>query len=80
MVDVEKIKAEIEALANLTAEEYCKEKVASIYAEFEQSRNEKINKLKSALEVFDEYQVEAEVEEEQVKQSIYDEFGNIVEE
>lgn len=67
MVDIEKIKAEIEALKNLKAEEYCAEEVARIYAEFEASREEKIHDLEKALEIFDKFQIVEEVEETPVE-------------
>lgn len=60
MVDIEKIKAEIEALKNLNAEEYCKEQVEKLYADFEASRNQRISELEKALEIFDAYQVKEE--------------------
>ena len=61
MVDFEKIKADIEALKEMTAEEYCKDAVAKIYADFEASKEKKIADLETALEVYEKYQV---VEEE----------------
>lgn len=67
MVDVEKIKAEIEALKGLSAEEYCAEAVAKIYADFEASRNAKIHDLTVALEIFDKFQI---VEEPAVEENI----------
>ena len=67
MVDIEKIKAEIEALKNLKAEEYCAEEVAKIYADFEASREEKIHDLEKALEIFDKFQIVEEVEEAPVE-------------
>lgn len=70
MVDIERIKAEIEALRNLNAEEYCREAVAKIYAEFETSREEKIAKLENALEIYAEYQVVEENNEEPVDENI----------
>ena len=57
MVDLEKIKLDIEALKNLTAEEYCKEEVAKIYADFEASRASKVHDLETSLEIFAKYQV-----------------------
>lgn len=62
MVDVEKIKLEIERLKALSAEEYCADTVAKIYADFEASRSAKIRDLEVALEIFDTYQVVEEVE------------------
>lgn len=62
MVDIERIKAEIEKLKVLTAEEYCKDEVAKIYADFEESRARKIADYEKALEIFDEFQVAEEVE------------------
>ena len=57
MVDLEKIKLDIEALKNLTAEEYCKDEVAKIYADFEASRASKVHDLETSLEIFAKYQV-----------------------
>lgn len=73
MVDLEKIKIEIEALKNLNAEEYCKEAVAKIYADFEATREAEIAKLENALEIFDKYQIVEE--EEQAPQEVVDEFN-----
>lgn len=64
MVDVEKIRAEIEALKGLSAEEYCRDAVAKLYADFEASRSSEINKLETALAIFDKYQIVEEVKEE----------------
>lgn len=61
MVDLQKIKLDIEALKSLTAEEYCKEEVAKIYADFEASRASKVHDLETSLEIFAKYQI---VEEE----------------
>lgn len=77
MVDIERIKTEIEDLRTLTAEEYCKEQVALIYADFEASKEAKIAKLESALEIFDKYQVEEAAEEaEEVCEDEYAENVN----
>lgn len=57
MVDVEKIKSDIEALKTLNAEEYCKEDVAKIYADFEASREQKVKELETSLVIFEKYQV-----------------------
>ena len=57
MVDVEKIKGDIDALKELTAEEYCKEQVAKIYADFEASRDKKIADLETALKIYEDYTV-----------------------
>ncbi len=57
MVDVEKIKSDIEALKELTAEEYCKDQVAKVYADFEASRDKKIADLETALKIFEDYKV-----------------------
>lgn len=73
MVDLEKIKIEIEALKNLNAEEYCKEAVAKIYADFEATREAEIAKLENALEIFDKYQIVEE--EEQAPQEVVDDFN-----
>lgn len=62
MVDLEKIKLDIEALKNLTAEEYCREEVAKIYADFEASRASKVHDLEISLEIFAKYQVVEEPE------------------
>lgn len=64
MVDIEKIKAEIVALENLSADDYLAEKIAELKAEFEANREAKIKELKSALEIFDKYQIVEEVTEE----------------
>lgn len=65
MVDVEKIKSDIDALNELTAEEYCKEQVAKIYADFEASRDKKIADLETALKIYEDYQIkEAEDQED----------------
>lgn len=64
MVDTERIKAEIEKLRSLTAEEYCAEDVAKLYADFEESRARKIAEYEKALEIFAEYQIVEEVAEE----------------
>lgn len=63
MVDIEKIKADIEALKVLNAEEYCKDAVAKIYADFEATREQKIAELEKSLEIFEKYQVVEEVVE-----------------
>lgn len=73
MVDLEKIKIEIEALKNLNAEEYCKDAVAKIYADFEATREAEIAKLENALEIFDKYQIVEE--EEQAPQEVVDDFN-----
>ena len=73
MVDLEKIKIEIEALKNLNAEEYCKEAVAKVYADFEANREIEIAKLENALEIFDKYQIVED--EEQEPQEVVDEFN-----
>lgn len=73
MVDLEKIKIEIEALKNLNAEEYCKDAVAKIYADFEATREAEIAKLENALEIFDKYQIVEEQEQE--PQEVVDEFN-----
>lgn len=62
MVDVEKIKADIEALKTLKAEEYCAEDVAKLYADFELSRENKIKELQTSLEIFEKYQIIEESE------------------
>ncbi len=60
MVDIEKIKLEIEKLKGLTAEEYCADAVAKIYADFEASREEKVKELETALDIFEQYQIKEE--------------------
>lgn len=57
MVDIAKIQADIEALKNLNAEDYCKPQVEQIYADFESSRAKQISDLERALEIFSAYQV-----------------------
>ena len=57
MVDVERIKSDIEELKNLSAEEYCKEEVARVYADFEASREKKIAELETSLQIFEKYQI-----------------------
>ena len=64
MVDIERIKAEIVALENLSADDYLAEQIAQLKAEFEANREAKINELKKALEIFDKYQIVEEVTEE----------------
>lgn len=73
MVDIEKIKSDIEALRELSAEEYCKEEVAKVYADFEASREKKIADLETALEIYDKYQIvedEVEVAEEATEETV----------
>lgn len=67
MVDIEKIKLEIEKLKALTAEEYCADAVAKIYADFEASREEKVKELETALVIFEQYQIKAESVNEPVE-------------
>lgn len=57
MVDLEKIKKDIEDLQNLNAEEYCKPQVEQLYADFEKSREQKIAELENALVIFEQYQI-----------------------
>lgn len=64
MVDLEKIRLDIEALKSLTAEEYCKEEVAKIYADFESSRASKVHDLEISLEIFEKYQIVEETSAE----------------
>lgn len=64
MVDTEKIKMEIEKLKALTAEEYCADAVAKIYAEFEASREAKIKELEIALAIFAQYEIKADTDAE----------------
>lgn len=70
MVDIEKIKADIEALRTLNAEEYCREQVAKIYEDFENSRASKIEKLESALSIYDEYQIIEESEKNEICETV----------
>ena len=67
VVDVEKIKAEIEALNTLNAEEFCAEAVAKLYADFEASRETKIADLEKVLDIMAKYEV---VEEETAEEFI----------
>lgn len=67
MVDIKRIEMEIEALKNLSAEQYCAEEIAKIIADFEASREKKINELQRALEIFAEYQVVETAEEQNVE-------------
>ena len=70
MVDIEKIKLDIEELKNLSAEEYCKEQVEQIYADFEASREKKIAELETSLEIFEKYQVVEEVEVDETAETV----------
>ena len=70
MVDLKKIEADIEALKTLNAEEYCKEEVAKIYADFEASREAKIQKLENALAVYSEYDIVEPSTEEVIEENI----------
>lgn len=63
MVDLEKIRTDIENLRTLNAEEYCREEIAKIYADFEASRERKIKELETALDIFERYQVVETAEE-----------------
>ena len=64
MVDIERIKAEIEALKNLKAEEYCKEQVEKLYADFEANRANQIDAFEKSLEIFEKYQIIEEEKED----------------
>ena len=77
MVNIEQIKADIEALKTLTAEEYCKPQVETLYAEFEASREKKIAELESALDIFNKYQVEDEVEQEVAEEVAVEQAINV---
>ena len=57
MVDIERIKAEIEALKSQKAEEYCKEQVEKLYADFEENRANEVSALEKSLEIFAKYQI-----------------------
>lgn len=63
MVDIEKINAEIERLRTLNADEYLAEAVAKMKEDFEASRAEKIAELEKALEIFSQYQIVGEAED-----------------
>lgn len=65
MVDIEKIKSDIEQLRNLSAVEYCKEDVEKIYADFEASREKKIAELETSLQIFEKYQIVENPESEE---------------
>lgn len=69
MVDIEKIKAEIERLQTLNADEFLAEEFDKMRADFEANKENKINDLQKALEIFEQYQVveEEPVEEEEVE-------------
>lgn len=68
-INIEAIKNEIERLKNLTAEEYCKEEVEKIYANFEALRAEEVKELETSLAVAERFEIKLEatndVEEEQ---------------
>lgn len=68
MVDIQKIKEDIEALKNLNAQEYCKEQVEKLYAEFEANKESQIAELEKSLEIYEKYQIKEEFEEEQIEQ------------
>lgn len=67
MVDLEKIKAEIQALRELNADEYLADEIAKLKADFEASREQKIHEFERALEIYEQYQVVEEQEDEVVE-------------
>lgn len=62
-IDVEKMKAEIERLKTLNADEYLADKFAQLKAEFETTRAANIAELENALAICEKYQVVEEEEE-----------------
>lgn len=62
-VNIESIKAEIERLKTLNADEYLADKFAELKAEFEAKREKNIAELENALVVCEKYQVVEEEEE-----------------
>lgn len=62
-VNIESIKAEIERLKSLSADEYLADKFAELKAEFEAKREKNIAELENALVVCEKYQVVEEAEE-----------------
>lgn len=65
-IDVEKIKAEIERLKTLKAEEYCKDAIEKLLADFEQSREHEIEKLETTLAICEKFEVVDTLPEEVV--------------
>lgn len=57
VIDVEKIKAEVEALKTLNAEEFCADAVAKLYADFEASRENKIADFEKVLDIMSRFEV-----------------------
>lgn len=70
MIDIGRIHADIAALKTLNAEEYCREQVAQVYADFEANREAKILELEKSLEIFEKYQI---IEEEPEQTNEYGE-------
>lgn len=68
MIDIGRINADIEALKTLNAEEYCKEQVAQVYADFEANRALKIAELEKSLEIFEKYQIVEEDTNEEINE------------
>ena len=64
-INVEQVKAEIERLRTLNADEYLADKIAELKAEFEAKREQNIADLERFLELCDEYEVVEEAEEVQ---------------
>lgn len=64
-INIEQVKAEIERLRTLNADEYLADKIAELKAEFEAKREQNIADLERFLELCDEYEVVEEVAEEE---------------
>ena len=63
-INIEQVKAEIERLRTLNADEYLADKIAELKAEFEAKREQNIADLERFLELCDEYEVVEEAEDE----------------
>lgn len=69
IVDIEKIKAEIERLKALNADEYLADKFAELRAEFEAKRADDIATLEKFVAICGEYEVVEEVAEAQPEEN-----------